>query len=485
MTWSNGHKICRHFPTSPPRCLAPSSMCPEIDVEKNTPVCRDSPYVSYFKDILQSPPSVFHKDIATIILGLYDTLENSIDTSSKAWITKAISFRSYFPNLSQLMDRDKSLNRSLSFRISPISFSIPNELIVPRVPSKSKSFGRAIPGNYSTYFNVERDYFDDIQRSLFAWTVKKEGWDCVRHYEIMALGSIPLFCDIDFIFEDNNIFPPMVMHPTSLYSVLRQYPGLRCMYSYQSFASGERLGWAMECQDFNMSANLFDRHLYKFVVTAILQYTKNVFSTVSMASYMLQTYFHKSLRSQSSIRSILYLSHDVNDNGDYMVDLTLHGLIEYFGEDSTVIVDYPQRKAVRKTIDDFLDEDYHRKLDSMYGRGFTFALRTDPLSKPTPQETTDTIANKIEAQEFDLVIYAAGHRHNKDDNKSEEPVKMWRLICSHYSRDKVIVLDGGDHPIPIDILDDMVPCSSHLFTREGVGRPYFMREEDSISFLVS
>ena len=34
------------------------------------------------------------------------------------------------------------------------------------------------------------------KKSIFALTYKKSGWDCLRHYEILMNGCIPLFLDI-------------------------------------------------------------------------------------------------------------------------------------------------------------------------------------------------------------------------------------------------------------------------------------------------
>ncbi len=80
------------------------------------------------------------------------------------------------------------------FLINPISFSIPAEKIVQDVPVKTKMYATVIPGVASTYkFHTEELYYKDYQTSCFAITKKKAGWDCLRHYEILANGCIPLF----------------------------------------------------------------------------------------------------------------------------------------------------------------------------------------------------------------------------------------------------------------------------------------------------
>ena len=57
-----------------------------------------------------------------------------------------------------------------------------------------------IPGDMTTYiFNKykEVEYNKMYQDSRFALTKKKGGWDCLRHYEILMNGCIPLFENLD------------------------------------------------------------------------------------------------------------------------------------------------------------------------------------------------------------------------------------------------------------------------------------------------
>ena len=46
-------------------------------------------------------------------------------------------------------------------------------------------------------FTDEKAYYDDMQKSWFGLTCKKGGWDCLRHYEIMASSALLLFKDYD------------------------------------------------------------------------------------------------------------------------------------------------------------------------------------------------------------------------------------------------------------------------------------------------
>lgn len=87
-------------------------------------------------------------------------------------------------------------------RIAPISFAIPEDNIVESVPEKTKDFPLHIVdpevaerlGATEKYaFDTEADYYADLRRSRFGITVKRAGWDCMRHYELAASGTIPCF----------------------------------------------------------------------------------------------------------------------------------------------------------------------------------------------------------------------------------------------------------------------------------------------------
>lgn len=79
----------------------------------------------------------------------------------------------------------------------PISFAIPKEVIVKDVPEKEYYLMPLVPGVASTYiYNSQQEYYSMYQKSMFGLTWKKAGWDCLRHYEILSQGCLPLFLDI-------------------------------------------------------------------------------------------------------------------------------------------------------------------------------------------------------------------------------------------------------------------------------------------------
>jgi hypothetical protein len=86
-------------------------------------------------------------------------------------------------------------------RILPISFAVPREKIPPLQLEKKKELSDIIPqfGGFKTYsFDSEQEYYQEYRNSSYAYTWKKGGWDCLRHYEIVMNSCIPLFKSIEF-----------------------------------------------------------------------------------------------------------------------------------------------------------------------------------------------------------------------------------------------------------------------------------------------
>lgn len=92
--------------------------------------------------------------------------------------------------------------------IYPISFGFPTSLISinkDKIRDHSIVMPLDSPADYMCaagklrngyIYNNQEEYYDDYNKSRFGITCKKGGWDCLRHYEIMAQGCIPKFLDL-------------------------------------------------------------------------------------------------------------------------------------------------------------------------------------------------------------------------------------------------------------------------------------------------
>ena len=91
--------------------------------------------------------------------------------------------------------------------VTPIAFSIPADALATGDEPKTKlcathtvdpevaallDAGEA--GKY--HFSREQDYYDDMRAAKFCVTMRKAGWETLRHYEIAAQGCVPCFRDL-------------------------------------------------------------------------------------------------------------------------------------------------------------------------------------------------------------------------------------------------------------------------------------------------
>ena len=80
--------------------------------------------------------------------------------------------------------------------VLPISFAFPTNK-VSKGQKKERRIAHSDPRDKKTYvFEKEYEYYHDYKYSKYAFTMPKAGWDCLRHYEIMGNGCVPLFPDI-------------------------------------------------------------------------------------------------------------------------------------------------------------------------------------------------------------------------------------------------------------------------------------------------
>jgi hypothetical protein len=96
-------------------------------------------------------------------------------------------------------------------RAIPISFGIPKEKINDPIPDKVRLMALCDPRDRSTYvYSMENqaDYYRQYGESYFGFTRRQGGWDCMRHYEIMAAGAVPYFENIENCPEGTLTFLP-------------------------------------------------------------------------------------------------------------------------------------------------------------------------------------------------------------------------------------------------------------------------------------
>jgi hypothetical protein len=306
----------------------------------------------------------------------------------------------------------------------PITFSIPQEKIIKFNPNKIKILSDLIPGNLSTYiYENEKDYYNEYQISYFAKTTKKGGWDCLRHYEIIANGCVPYFPNIEDCPEQTlYLFPKDLIIEGNIL--------------YKKFI------------DFNITnSNIIDSNIidtvimleYNNLIKKLLSYLKQHLTTTSVAKYILNKINIK------NVKKILYLSSQ--NTPDYLRSLTLHGFKSIFGSNC---YDYPKINYIYKSNEINYNE--------LYGKGITYTN----LLEQNYYESLDneTVINNINNKLYDIIIYGS-YYHG---------MPFYDLVNKIYSANQIILLCGED----IRVCDYNIDCDYKQYIDKGY--TVFIRE---------
>ena len=297
--------------------------------------------------------------------------------------------------------------------VYPISFSIPAAKIVLSIPPKTRLLAHIIPGDMRTYiYSNETDYYQGYRESWFALTCKKAGWDCMRHYEIIANGCIPLFLDLDQCPKNTmtNFPKELIMQSNKLYFKIMD-EGLNPEYEQQ-------------CVN---------------IINQLLHIAREHMTCEATAKYILNTI------SEKTFGSILYLSGHMDP--DYLRCLTLIGFKQLMGARCH---DYPRVQHIY--TDCILN-------DNMWGKGMTYAYNVDTALRDASKD--DTIIEDIKAHKYDLIIYGSGHRG----------LPFLDYVQEHYSANEIVVLCGEDCDRDIKYAKHCCPFSNvnaHVFIREQI-----------------
>ena len=269
----------------------------------------------------------------------------------------------------------------------PIQFSIPESKVVKTIPKKDTDFAFIIPGKAETYiYDNEADYYDGYKRAYFAITTQKYGWDCMRHYEILANGCIPYFVGLDDC--DLNT---MSFLPRALIKEAMNLEGVSYLH---------------------IDHSKFNKAKYYAILNKLLTHTHRYLTTKKMAKYILDKVHY------TGKGKILFLSAAVYP--DYLRETTLIGLKELYRDK---VVDYPKI--------DFLYKTYTGNIKYLYGKGITY---TKNLNDP-PVDRTNLESRIANRQEFEIIIYGSVHRG----------LPFHDLVRQYYPPEKIVYLCGEDH----------------------------------------
>lgn len=303
----------------------------------------------------------------------------------------------------------------------PLPFAFPRELMVDAVPDKRTVWAEVVPGLRETYRfgpGQSDDYYRQYRRARFAFTWKKGGWDCLRHYEILASGCIPVFRDLDKCPEHT----------------LSSFPKALVLE-----AMGTLLPWTDGKVD-----------LYDGLARRLLEHAHRHVSCTALARRFLG---HMGVRSQRPRVLVLPCHHRVS----YSRETLLIGLKRV-----AECVEFP-------TIDYLYRDHPDHEVARLTGHGYGYARRIERSGESWSRRT---IRESIRDRAWDLVVYGKmGLDERRPGSVPSSP--LWHDVSSTYGPEEIAFVYGGDHLQDLTHPND--PYTAHLLAHSQFGR-CFVRE---------
>ena len=310
--------------------------------------------------------------------------------------------------------------------IYPIIFGLPAENLVSCPTVKLRDFAQVVAGREETYTfkaSDEAEYIHSYRIARFAYTRKKAGWDCARHWEIIAAGSVPFFDDID------NCPQHTLAHlPRSLTSMARRFPS----------TSFDRITGQL-----TVDHSSLDEGRYRLLQQQFLHLARNRPTTEALVHYMLA----QVNRTADSVQSAVLLScwDDRRRETDYMDALLTHGWVKVLGE--RVLVPAPSLSLYQWTDPSvtvpYTEDAMKRFIDGVpYGKGFFYGRRLYDQREKMDESRLhygstagqEELQTALRERRFDLVVYTCLHLARP----------FMDVVVQHYAQHEILAVDGRD-----------------------------------------
>jgi hypothetical protein len=287
-----------------------------------------------------------------------------------------------------------NVNNLEVYNYLPLPYAIPDEYVVAEIPTKTnecvdmmvskKGQNRFGPGEEDAYLQTYKD-------TCYAITKKRGGWDCLRHYEILASGAIPEFENLEECPKNT-----MISFPKSL---LKE--------AYADLASRKD-----------------DKFAYNYWANKLLDFSKKHITTSVLAKYFLSKF---EFLVGKKITKILILYCNASPN--YSREFLTIGLSRAVEE----VVCYPEPSYLYKG--NAVDK------ATLHGNGFCYS---DRLNLNSSHYNEHLIRESIDSKYWDLVIYGKmGPDEGPEGTYSSAP--FWENVSKKYSKERIVFIYGGDN----------------------------------------
>lgn len=276
--------------------------------------------------------------------------------------------------------------------IISLPYSIPSEYVIDENENLDKereiseNVISTIQGQYRFNHLQEDQYREAYRKAYFAETKKKGGWDCLRHYEIIAAGCIPLFENLGECPERT-----LVTLPKDLLI---------------------RIG----------KEEVIDIERYKLYRSTLLSWFRLKCTTEAVFHNIFIPNVRPNFKKVLLIRG--------HEGVNYTREMTWIGMIRYLAKvDDSTIGELPR---IPYLYTDFpLEETRH-----LYGNGFGYSRKLDPSRKTIT--SFEEIQKKTRESYWDLIVYGKVGPDEFEDHL------LWQDVKGRYSKDQIVFLYGGD-----------------------------------------
>jgi hypothetical protein len=237
--------------------------------------------------------------------------------------------------------------------------------------------------------------------------MKKHGWDCNRHYEIITSGTMPFF---DRLHQAGNHILSLL--PKSILYAAQVLPGVNR-------------------QNLSINHTLFDVNQYQLLLHRLIYYAKHRLTTVKIVENILKIIQYPVVSS-----SVLYISHG---EPDYMKDFMLHGFTKIFGENLHVYQPpgYMYQYPLSRMWTAEQTRNYYGR--NLYGLGYGYKLTLKNYVNLYERDRKDLsnltiVRNNIRMKNYSLIVFGSILRQNS----------LFPLVREYYQPSRIVLIDGED-----------------------------------------
>lgn len=285
--------------------------------------------------------------------------------------------------------------------IWPLSMSIPTYIDLN--PNPTEIVSPIIPG-FPYSFQDESAYLTKYSHSYFALTHRKAGWDCFRHVEIMASGSIPLMPDAEEI-------PKFSM---------THYPKKALLEIYSKAVSTGGL-----------PSSTLRQEMRRFFLSHL--------TTERMARYILD------VAGIPMDANVLFIDENLPRNPEYISTLTAIGLKENLGLKCHLM---PSASHMYQTS--------NNTTTHFYGRGFGYTKKVPSAFLPEAEfQHWNSIDKLSDLNSYDFVVIGSVSRNQAATTEA----------FRNFNPTQIILIHGEDTPPKRSDLKKLKDSGANVFVR--------------------